>query len=313
MKIIFMGTPDFAVPSLKALISEGYEICLVVTQPDRPKGRGNKVAMSSVKEAAISFGIEVFQPENVKNGDFAGKLRSYNADLIVTAAYGKILTEDALTSSKFGCINVHASLLPKYRGAAPLWRAIIDGEKKTGITTMFTDLGMDTGDILETDEIDIDEDMTVGELSDKMAKLGAVTLIRTLEKLRDGTLKRTKQDDSKASYAPKIEKNTGHIEWGRFTREIYNLIRGTNPWPAAYTYYKGERMKIFSASLVSENKTLKNKPGTIVDVSDDGILTVTGDGLLLIKEIQFDSAKRMLVKDYIRGHRIDKNTILGGI
>ena len=315
MKIIFMGTPEFALPSLKALIDNGYSVCLVVTQPDKPSGRGNKLSAPPVKEFALTKGIEVYQPEKVKNQEFTDKLASYNADIIVTVAYGKILLGSALRAARLGCINVHASLLPKYRGAAPLWWVIINGEKKTGITTMYTDEGMDTGNMLEVSEYEIGKDMTVGELSYEMSELGAKTLLTTLEKLKNGTLVRKEQNHDDATYAPMISKSTGHIDFKKFAREIHNLVRGTNPWPAAYTFYEGQRMKVFKTEydeVTNISGEENNCAGTIIEVTDEGIFVVTGKGVIIIKEIQVDSSKKMAVKEYIKGHKIEKGKILGG-
>lgn len=312
MKVIFMGTPEFAVPSLQALLQNGYEVCMVVTQPDRPKGRGHQLAISPVKEVALQYGIPVYQPEKVKNQEFTDKLRDCQADLMVTAAYGKILTEEALQSAPLGCINVHASLLPKYRGAAPLWWVLIHGETKTGITTMLTDPGMDTGDILEAAEYEIHPDLTLGELSSAMAELGAKTLLSTLEKLQKGTMTRRKQDHRQATYAPMIEKSTGCISWDSLAREIHNLVRGTNPWPVAYTYYNGQRMRIYKTQVVSESETAESPCGTILNISDAGILVSVRQGTILLTEIQFDSSKRMAVKDYLRGHEMQAGIVLGG-
>ena len=311
-----MGTPEFAVPSLEALINTGYEVCLVVTQPDKPKGRGNKIQPPPIKETALKHGIEIYQPEKVKNKEFVNKLKSHKADLMVTAAYGKLLTKDALEATKLGCINVHASLLPKYRGAAPLWWVIINGEEKTGITTMYTDEGMDTGDILDKSEINIPKDMTVGELSGEMAQLGAKTLIVTLEKLKHCNITRTKQNDSEASHAPMIEKTTGLINWEKGAYEINNLIRGTNPWPCAYTFYDDKRMRIYKSEAIDSGDSVEAdatntlKPGTILEIDENGILVLTGKDKLLIKEVQFDSSKKMEVKDYIKGNKLLTGVVL---
>ena len=309
-----MGTPDFAVPSLRALINAGHEICLVVTQPDKPKGRGNKLAMPPVKEEALAHDIPVYQPEKVKNDAFVDTLKSYKADIMITVAYGKILSEAALKATPLGCINVHASLLPKYRGSAPLWWVIINGEEKTGITTMYTDVGMDTGDMIDVAEFPIPQNMTVGQLSDEMAVLGAKTLLLTLEKLEQGTLQRTPQVESEATYAPMIEKQLGEIKWTAMSREIHNLVRGTNPWPVAYTFYDGQRMRIFQTNINGNlecKQEMGAEPGTVLQVGDDGLWIATGDGMILVEEIQVDSGKRMAVKDYIRGHQIKEGTILG--
>lgn len=321
MKIIFMGTPEFAIPSLEALIEKGYEIKAVVTQPDKPKGRGKKMSPPPVKEVALKYGIDVLQPEKVKTQEFVNKLKSYEPDLIVTAAYGKILSEETLKVAPYGCINVHASLLPKYRGAAPIWWVIINGEKETGITTMFTDVGMDTGDILVKRTIPLDSEITAGELYEKLSHLGAGVLIETLEKLKDGTLVRTPQNHEEASYAPMIDKSIAHIDWNKSTEEIHNLIRGTNPWPVAYTYYNDLRMKVWKSRIpgVSElrdyNIELLEKPdeypaGTILSADKEGLFVKTSDGVLQILEVQFDSSKRMSVKDYLLGHSLERGIIL---
>ena len=305
-----MGTPEFAVPSLDILLKEGYEVVAVVTQPDKPKGRGNKMSVSPVKEYALKHGIEVLQPERVKTSDFAEKIKKINPDLMVTAAYGKILPKSVLDVPKYGCINVHGSLLPKYRGAAPIQWSIIDGEKVTGITTMFTDVGMDTGDMLIKGEIEITEYMTAGELHDKLSVLGAEVLKETLRKLKDGSLERVPQSDSEATYASMMTKDTGLIDWAKSSKEIHNLVRGTNPWPGAYTYYCGEKMKIWLTSNISED-THNLKAGTICNVGRDGIIVACGIGKLIIKEVQFECCRRMCVEDYICGHKMDEGEVLG--
>jgi len=299
-----MGTPEFAVPSLNMLIEEGYDIAAVVTQPDKPKGRGNKITAPPVAEIARSKGIMVMQPVKIKTGEFAEDLKKLNADLFITVAYGRILPKEVLDIPKYGCINVHGSLLPKYRGAAPIQRAIINGETVTGITTMYTDVGMDTGDMLLKEEIEIPEDMTFGELHDKLAILGASVLKKTLEKLKDGSLTRTPQNHEEATYAPIIEKETGKIDWSQSTRSINNLIRGTNPWPVAYCFYENKKMKIWKASIADECNII-DKPGKILYVGKDGIKVACGKGILDIKEIQFESSRRMTVGEYICGHKIE--------
>lgn len=305
-----MGTPEFAVPSLDMLLKEGYDVVAVVTQPDKPKGRGNKVAFPPVKEYAIEHGINVLQPQKVKTEEFASTIRDINPDLLITAAYGKILPKSVLDIPKYGCINVHGSLLPKYRGAAPIQRSIMDGEKVTGITTMYTDEGMDTGDMLLKGEIEITEDMTAGELHDKLSVLGAEVLKETLVKLKEGVLERIPQQDSEASYAAMMTKDTGLVDWTKSSKEIHNLVRGTNPWPGAFTYYNGDKMKIWVTSVVSESGN-NLKPGTICEVGKDGIIVACGTGKLNIKELQFDSCRKMCVDDYICGHKMDEGEILG--
>jgi len=310
LKIVFFGTPEFAVPSLEMLIKEGYEVAAVVTQPDKPKGRGNKMSEPPVKEFALKYGINVLQPNKIKTSEFVEQIRSISPDLLVTAAYGKILSKDLLAVPALGCINVHGSLLPAYRGAAPIHWAVINGEKTTGITTMFTDVGLDTGDTLLKSELDIAPDITEGELHDKMAILGAEVLKNTLTQLKKESLERTPQDDALSSYAPIISKELGLIDWSKTAQQIHNLVRGTDPWPGAYTFLNGNRMRIWRTSLVTYKET-NQEAGEITLVSIDGILVKCSDGGILVKEIQFDSSKRMSVGDYIRGHQIDVGEKLG--
>jgi len=305
-----MGTPEFAIPSLDMLVKEGYEVAAVVTQPDKPKGRGNKMSPPPVKEYALKHGIDVLQPDKVKTEEFTEKIREINPDLLITAAYGKILPKSVLDIPKYGCINVHGSLLPKYRGAAPIQWSIINGEKVTGITTMYTDVGMDTGDMLLKAEMEITEDMTAGELHDKLSVLGAEVLKETLQKLKDGKLERIPQSDAEATYAPMMTKEIGCIDWSKSSREIHNLVRGTNPWPGAYTYYCGNKMRVWVTSVISEDGN-ETKAGTVLKVGKDGIVVACGFGKLKISEIQFDNSRRMSVEEYICGHKIDEGEILG--
>lgn len=310
MKIVFMGTPEFAIPSLDMLVKEGYDVVAVVTQPDKPKGRGNKMCPPPVKEYAMEHGIEVLQPDKVKTEEFTEKIREINPDLMITAAYGKILPKSVLDIPKYGCINVHGSLLPKYRGAAPIQWSIINGDKVTGITTMYTDVGMDTGDMLLKGEIEITEDMTASELHDKLSVLGAEVLKETLKKLKDGTLERIPQTDSEATYAAMMTKELGCIDWTKSAKEIHNLVRGTNPWPGSYTFYCGNKMKVWVTSVMSEDEH-NLKPGTILKVSKDGMVVACGKGKLNIKDIQFDNSRRMSIEEYICGHKINEGEILG--
>lgn len=304
-----MGTPEFAVPSLDMLVNQGFEIAAVVTQPDKSKGRGKKLSPPAVKEYALSKGIPVIQPTKIKTPEFENQLRELQPDLFVTCAYGRILPENILKIPPFGCINVHGSLLPKYRGAAPLQWAIINGDQVTGITTMFTDIGMDTGDMLEKKEIRISEEMTAGELHDRMSILGAEVLKDTLKKLQEGTLVRTPQPHERATYAEMITKETGRIDWSKSSRSIHNLVRGTDPWPGAFSFYKGERMRVWKTEVTNE-KTNHSAPGTICEVKKDGLMVATGDGLLKILELQFDSGKRMNIGTYLAGHRMNEGEIL---
>jgi methionyl-tRNA formyltransferase len=291
------------------LVKEGHDIAAVVTQPDKPKGRGNKLTPPPVKVYAAEHGIKVLQPEKVRTAEFVGSIKELEPELLVTAAYGKILPKDVLDVPPKGCINVHGSLLPKYRGAAPIQWAVINGEKRTGITTMFTDVGMDTGDMLLKSEIEITEDMTAGELHDKLAILGAELIVKTLRELENGTLLREKQCDDEATYASMMKKDTGLIDWNKNSRDIHNLVRGTNPWPGAFTFYQGEKMRVWKTEILDKNPG--KKPGTILNVGKDGIVVASGDGLLKILEVQFESCRKMCVEDYICGHKIDEGEVLG--
>ncbi len=311
MRIVFMGTPDFAVPSLEMLVKEGYEVVAVVTQPDKPKGRGNKMTAPPVKEFALKHQIMVLQPDKIKTPEFIEQIRALKPDLFITAAYGKIISRELLDVPVHGCINVHGSLLPAYRGAAPINWAVINGETKTGITTMYTDVGIDTGDMLLKKEIELGPDMTVGELHDKLAVLGAEVLRETLTALKNGTLQRIPQEDSQSSYAPMMNKELGHIDWNKSAGEIHNLVRGTDPWPGAYTFLLGNRMRVWKTSLVPGKSDAEIDNGKILKVDDKGILVKCPDGNLWIKEVQFDSSKRMSVGDYIRGHEINVGETLG--
>lgn len=318
MRIVFMGTPDFAVPCLEALVKNNYDVVGIVTQPDKPFGRKqSELKAPPVKEAAIKLGISaILQPAKVRTPEFLESIRALEPDLIVTAAYGRILTKSVLDVPRLGCINVHASLLPKYRGAAPIQWAVINGDEKTGITTMFMDEGMDTGDILLTREIPIPPDMTSGELFDKLKILGAEVLLETLEALESGTLVRTPQDNSKAVTIPMITKEIGQIDWNRTAVEIHNLVRGTDPWPGAYTFYKGSRMKIWKTAVLDgcceakpEHSAEKVKPGTIIGIQKDGLIAATGGGCLKILELQFDNCRRMNACEC--GHNMDEGEIFG--
>jgi len=311
MRILFMGTPEFARVSLERLISEKFNICGVVTQSDKPKGRGHKLQPTPVKELAILRDIRIFQPETLKDNAFAETLTALNPDMIVVVAYGKILPKYILDYPKFGCINVHASLLPKYRGAAPIHRCIIDGETQTGITTMHMAEGLDTGDMILKRAVEIGADMMVGELHDELATLGGDVLIETIAKIADGTAPRAPQDDAQSSYAHMLDRDTGRIDWTKSAQEIYNLIRGTNPYPGAFTGYNGEKLKIFNA-IVEKNTAIGGKPGEIIDIADGKIAVATGDGTIVaITEVQPLGKKKMTVKDYLNGHKIEVGTVLG--
>lgn len=308
MRVIFMGTPDFAVPSLEALLTK-HEVVLVVTQPDKPKGRGKKMVPTPVKACALEHGIPVLQPEKVKEPEFVEQLRSYEPDLIAVTAFGQILSEPILEMPKYGCINVHGSLLPKYRGAAPMQWSIIDGEKVTGITTMYMAKGLDSGDMLLKAEVEITDEDTFATIHDKMAVTGANLLLDTLDQLEAGTLERIPQDHDAATYAPMITKETGHIDWSKNRQDIINLIRGLNPVPAAYTIYEEEVLKIFGASL-SDVQADSAANGEIVAVVKKGFVVKCGDGCLLITEVQVRGGKRMMTDAYLRGHAMKEGILL---
>lgn len=305
MKIVYMGTPDFAVPPLVRLIEEGHCVAAVVTQPDKPKGRGNRVQYSPVKEKAVENGISVLQPDKIKNNaEFLSQLKKISPECIVVAAYGKILPKEILDLPKYGCINIHGSLLPKYRGAAPIQWAVINGEAKTGITIMQMDTGLDTGDIIEKKEIEIGR-MTAGELHDELSRLGADLLCETVLKLENGTAVKTRQNEAEATYAPMLTKQHGMIDFNKQPEEIECLIRGLNPWPVAYTMYKGMPMKVWEAEPVNERNDAP--PGTITGASAQGIRVSAGGKTLLIKKIQFPNKKVMTADEYLRGNKIEEN------
>lgn len=303
-----MGTPEFAVPTLQALIDH-HEVIGVVTQPDKQRGRGKKVQFPPVKEKAVEYNIPVYQPVRAKEEAFIETLRQLNPDVIVVVAYGQILPESILNIPKYGCINVHGSLLPKYRGAAPIQWAVLDGEEKTGITTMFMEKGLDTGDMLDKVEVVLDPKETAGTLHDKLMEAGADLLLETLKKLEAGTAVRTKQDDSKSCYAKMLSKEMGKIDFTKSANEIECLIRGMNPWPSAYTSMSGKTMKIWDADVVEYQGN--EKPGTIVDVTKDSILVATGENALALKEIQLAGKKRMQVQAFLLGRSVEKGIVLG--
>lgn len=310
MKILFMGTPDFAAESLCALKNANMNIVGAVSQPDKPKGRGHKLVPTEVKAEALKYGIPVFQPETLKNGELKPVLDELEPDVIVVVAYGKILPDYVLNYPKYGCINVHASLLPKYRGAAPIQWAIINGERETGITTMKMDAGLDTGDMLLTVKTEIGEYETAEELFSRLAVLGGELLINTLNKLEEGEIIPTPQNDSEHTYAPIIKKETGIIDWTKSAREISKLICGLNSWPLASTRYKGETLKIVTAEVSDENSGLE--AGTIISLEKGrGLKVACGEGTLYIVSARFPNSKKMNVEDYARGHDIEIGIILG--
>lgn len=310
MNVIFMGTPDFAVPTLQMLFDQNYNIQAVVTQPDKPKGRGKKEAMPPVKELALKYNIPVLQPNQVKGDEeFYNHIKTLNPDLIVVVAFGQLLPESILNIPRLGCINIHGSLLPKLRGAAPIQWSIINQEPVTGVTIMYMDKGMDTGAMLLKKEIPIEADETYYTLHEKMKDIGAKALLEAMPDIERGGINREQQKNEDATYAPIISKELGHVQWNKTAKEIDALIRGLNPWPVAFTYYNGEPMKIWKARVYDEVK--EGVSGTILEVSKNGILVQTGKGIILIEEIQFPNKKRMHVAEYIKGNKIEVDEILG--
>ncbi|WP_294402133.1 methionyl-tRNA formyltransferase [uncultured Clostridium sp.] len=308
MNIVFMGTPDFAVPSLKKLI-ENHNVMAILTQPDKPKGRGKKMAYSDVKEEGIKHDIPIYQPVKLKEDrELIEKLKEMKPDFMIVVAFGQLLTKEVLDIPKYGCINLHGSLLPMYRGAAPINWAIIKGEKVSGNTTMLMDVGLDTGDMLMKDEVEIPEDMTAGELYDILKERGSDLLLETIDGVVNNTIVPEKQTDE-TFYAKMLDKKIAVISWDNSAEEIHNLIRGLNPWPIAYTDYKEDRMKIFESEVLNE-KTSKT-PGTIIEVSKKGMKVACKDSVLLVKKVQFPNKKPLTIAEYINGHEIEENVVLG--
>lgn len=308
MKVIFMGTPEFAVPTLEKLI-ENHSVAAVFTQPDRPKGRGQKLQYSPVKETALKFNIPVYQPIRLKNDiDHIEIIKDINPDAIVVVAFGQILPKSVLDIPRYGCINVHASLLPELRGAAPINWSIIRGYSKTGVTTMLMNEGLDTGDMLLKSEININYDDTCEDIHDKLMNIGADLLLRTLSGIEANKIKPEKQQDEKSTYAPMLKKELGHIKWDRDSMEVYNLIRGVIPWPVAYTFYNGNMIKIWKAE--NRESGIHSNPGEILSVSKEGIEVACSRGSIIIKELQELGSRRMDTAAYLNGHNIEKGMIL---
>lgn len=309
MKIVFMGTPDFSVPCLNALIENGHEVVLVVTQADKPKGRGHKLTPPPVKECAVKHGIPVYQPASMKSEEVFEVLKEANADIFIVVAYGKILPGRILNLPPYGCVNVHASLLPKYRGAAPIQWSIINGETKTGVTTMQMDEGLDTGDMLMKIEVPIAPDETGETLHDKLSLAGKDVLIKTLTALQAGTLQPQKQNDAESCYASMIDKQLAKIDFSKSADEICCLIRAMNSYPYAQTFYEGKLLKIVKATPVKSNN-LTSKNGAITDVKVNGFTVKCGNGAVFVTEIQMEGKRKMPVSEYVKGNTITVGTIL---
>lgn len=309
MKIIFMGTPEFSVGTLAAIVEAGHEVVLAVTQPDKPKGRGKEMQHTPVKEFALEHGIPVYQPEKVKRPECIEELKKYKADVCVVVAFGQILPKEILEMTPYGCVNVHASLLPKYRGAAPIQWAVINGETVSGVTTMQMDEGLDTGDMLEKIEIPLSPKITGGELHDLLAEAGAKLCVQTLLKMEKGELHPEKQGDATTAYARMLDKKLGQIDWNCSALSIERLIRGLNPWPSAYTTWRDKTMKIWEANVV-DGQT-EQAPGTIVEVTKKYFLVQTGEGLLCVNALQIPGKKRMETDAFLRGYQVEEGEHLG--
>ena len=309
MKVVFMGTPDFAVGALEKIIEAGHEVTLVVTQPDREKGRGKEVAFSPVKECAIKHGINVFQPLKIRLPENVEELKKYEADVFVVAAFGQILSKEILDMPKYGCINIHASLLPKYRGASPIAWSILNGDEETGVTIMQMNEGMDTGDILLQRSIPIEKKETTEGLFDKLMVLGADMITEALDKLSKGELKAIPQDESLATKVGKMDKTFGLIDWNEAAEVIERKIRGLYSWPSAYTFIKGKRLKVFNADVTKVSQS-EAKPGSIIKVDKDAFTVMTGKDALTVKDIQIEGKRRMAVKEFLLGYSLNEGDIL---
>ncbi len=312
MKVLFLGTSEFALPSLKNLLGSSHEVLAVVTQPDRPKGRGQKLFPSAIKSLALAKNLPIFQPEKIRDPVSLEVLQSCRPELIVVVAYGQILSSSVFSIPPRGCVNVHASLLPQYRGAAPITWAILNGETRTGVSTMFLDAGMDTGPILLTAETPIEQEDTAGTLHDRLSRMGADLLRKTLDGLEKGQITPRSQDHSQATYAPKIDKEAGRINWDHPARELFNFLRAFDPWPGAFTFWKGRMLKLFRPRFPEEmEKAVREAPGTITRVGAEELYIATSWGDLSVRELQLANRPRMGVAEFLRGHPLQAGVRLG--
>ena len=310
MRVVFMGTPDFSVGTLKALAAAGHEIVGVVSQPDKPKGRGKNLQPTPVKEAAMELGLPVYQPKKVRDPEFLEVLKELNPEVIVVVAFGQLIPKAILELAPYGCINVHASLLPKYRGAAPIQWAVIDGEAETGVTIMRMNEGLDTGDMISKVTVPVLADETGGSLFDKLSEAGAKLLVETLPSLEDGTAVFEKQpEESPTAYAGMIKKSMGDLDWNRPAEELERLIRGLNPWPSAYTKMDGKTLKIWKAQVLEEERE-DQMPGTILLTDQQEFMVQTGKGILKITELQLEGKKRMDTSSFLRGYHLEGGKVL---
>ena len=314
MNVVFMGTPDFSVGTLEEIIKAGHTVSAVVTQPDKPKGRGGAVAMSPVKEVALKNGLTVLQPVKASNPEFVEELRGYNPDVIVVVAFGQLLPKAIIDMPKYGCINVHASLLPKYRGASPIQWAVIDDCEYSGVTTMQMNEGLDTGDILLVEKVKLDKKETAGSLFDKLSEVGAKLLVDTLKQKEAGKIKPVVQNDSEATYVKMINKSFGEIDFNLSAKRIECLIRGLNPWPSAYTHLNGKMLKIWDADVCEdEENSTDNAVGTVTKVNKNSFVVKCGDGSLIINEVQLEGKKRMDAGSFLRGNGLEVGTVLSSL
>ncbi len=308
MQIVFMGTPDFSVSALTSLVEADHKVLAVITQPDKPKGRGKEIQMTPVKEKALEYGIPVYQPVKARDPEFVSLLADMKPDVIVVVAFGQILPKSILDIPRYGCVNIHASLLPKYRGASPIQHAVINGDKESGITTMMMAEGLDTGDMLDQEAIVLDEKETGGSLHDKLSETGGRLILKTLKKLEEGTAVRTPQEDSDACYVGMIKKSMGDIDWSMDAVSIERLIRGLNPWPSAYTSWDGKVMKLWAGTALE--KEYQGVCGQVAEVGRDCLIIKTGKGSLSLKELQLQGKKRMDVDAFLRGYPVPAGTVL---
>mgnify|MGYP001623954209 FL=1 len=305
MNIVFMGTPDFSVPCLQALLDAGYPVTGVFTQPDKPKGRGYQLAPPPVKEFALTQNLPVFQPKTMRDAETLEQLKGCNPDLIVVVAYGKLLPKEVLDLPRRGCINVHASLLPKYRGAGPVQWSIINGEEETGVTTMYMAEALDTGDMLESASLKIGENETADELMERLSHLGAELLISTVKKAEEGTLKPVPQDEALSTYVSMLDKEMARLDFNKPAREVHNLIRGLSSWPCAYTFYQGKRLKVYHSKL----SPMSGQPGELLDAKR--FIVACRDGAVEFETVQYEGGKRMSGADFLRGKKPGDHEILG--
>ncbi len=311
MKAIFMGTPEIAAKILRGLLEDNIEIIAVVTQPDKAKGRGNQMQYPEVKKVAIEYDLPVYQPVKAKDESFIEQLKQLKPDLILVAAFGQILPKAILDIPAYGCLNVHASLLPKYRGAAPIQQVIIDGEEKTGVTIMKMDVGLDTGDMILKEETIIEPTETAGSLHDKLAELGTICLLKALKQIEDGTAVYEKQEDELSSYAKPFTKEMGKLDFSKDAVVLERLIRGLNPWPSAYTSMEGKTLKIWNASVIELAEENNAPVGSIIDKNKDSFTVKTGKGGLVVNEVQLEGKKRMMSGDFMRGYELALGLVLG--